>query len=141
MFPVESKIIFCDDMRVIRETVRRNLIELGYRNLSSFVDAAEAWPAVVEAVKAKEPYQLIISDWNMPGMKGIDFLKNVRSLPEMKDVPFFLLTAENEINQILEAKAAGVTDYILKPFTAANLQEKLFRAYLRAKKNKAAKAG
>lgn len=134
MFSLDTKILFCDDMRVIREAVKRTFRDLRYKNLSDFDDAKDAWEAVKVADAAQQPFQLIISDWNMPLMKGIDFLKNVRSLPSMKDTPFLLLTAENEISQIVEAKAAGVSDYILKPFTVSKFQEKLMTTYLKMKK-------
>lgn len=135
MFPLHTKILFCDDMKIIREAVRRCLKELGYHNYSEFVDGNEAWDAVLAASETDEPYQLIISDWNMPIMQGIDFLRLVRANPKMKDMPFFLLTAENEVSQILEAKKLGVTDYILKPFSVVNVQQKLMMAYLRMKKS------
>jgi two-component system chemotaxis response regulator CheY len=79
----------------------------------------------------KGGYDLLITDWNMPGMQGIDLLKAVRADPKLATMPVMMVTAEQKKEQIIEAAKAGVNGYIVKPFTAATLKEKLEKIYER----------
>lgn len=125
MFPKETKILVVDDMVSMRMIVKKTLKELGFTNLTDADDGDTAWDLVQKAVAENAPFQLIVSDWNMPRMKGIEFLKKVRGLAATAKTPFVLLTAEAEASQITEAGTWGVSGYILKPFTAATLTERL----------------
>lgn len=134
MFPNNTKILIVDDMMTMRTIVRKTLGGLGFTNVSDADDGETGWAKAQDAVKAGQPFQLIISDWNMPKVKGIDFLRKVRADAVMKSTPFILLTAEAEVGQIADAAAAGVSNYIIKPFSATTLQEKLAAVWAKVNK-------
>lgn len=114
------KILSVDDFSTMRRIVKNLLKQLGYYN----VDEAENGEAALEMIREKK-YDLIISDWNMPVKTGIQLLRDVRADPSLKDIPFLMVTAEAEKENVLEAMEAGVNNYILKPFTAKVLEDKL----------------
>lgn len=122
MFAKDTKILIVDDMMTMRTLVSKTLKELGFTNITQ----AENGMVAFEKVQSSQvPFQLIISDWNMPQMTGLELLKAVRALPTGKTLPFVLLTAESEKAQVVQAILAGVNGYVTKPFTAATLEEKL----------------
>lgn len=125
MFAPDTKILVVDDMLTMRKIISKNLKDLGLCNITEANDGATAWPAVEEAHKGGTPFQLVLSDWNMPQMSGLDFLKKCRTDDRFKALPFVLITAESEKSQVIEAVQAGVSHYIVKPFTADQLKEKL----------------
>jgi len=125
MFPVETKIMLVDDTTTMRKLVRKCLNDLGFMKTVEANDGATAWPLIEQAKMEGAPFQLIISDWEMPKMKGIDLLRKVRADAAMKTTPFILLTAEAEAAQVKEALTAGVNSYIVKPFTPQAFAEKL----------------
>ena len=125
MFPADTKFLIVDDFATMRRIIKKNLTELGFTNIEEADDGATAWPMIESALKNGTPYQCIISDWNMPKLQGIDLLKNVRANASLKALPFMLVTAESEQQQILTAVKAGVSDYVIKPFNAVTLKQKL----------------
>ena len=125
MFPKETKILIVDDMMTMRKLVRKTLTDNGYANITEADDGDHAWPEIEKALMIGQPFQLVISDWNMPRLSGIELLKKMRIKDETRPVPMILLTAEAEKHQVLEAVKAGVSAYITKPFTPATLIEKL----------------
>lgn len=125
MFHKNTKILFVDDMAMFRTMVKNSLTALGLRNFVEADNGEDAWNLVQEAIRNKEPFQLIISDWTMPKMKGIDLLKKVRSEPWGKSFPFIMLTGEAEKQNILEALENKVSQYIIKPFSVDQLKQKL----------------
>lgn len=129
MFPKEARFIVVDDFATMRKIIKKVLVELGYSLIDEADDGAKALPMIELAVTTGNPYHCIISDWNMPGMQGIDLLKNCKANEKLKQTPFILVTAEGEQKQIIEAAKAGVSDYIVKPFNAQTLKEKLQKAY------------
>jgi two-component system chemotaxis response regulator CheY len=114
------RILSVDDFSTMRRIVKNILKQLGYTN----VDEAENGATAIDAMREKK-YDLVISDWNMPVKTGIEFLKEVRADPELKETPFLMVTAEAEKDNVVEAMQAGVSNYVLKPFTAKILEEKL----------------
>lgn len=120
-------ILVADDYAMTRDMIRSILKQHGFMN----VYAAEDGRKALERLNAEE-YALIICDWNMPVMSGIELLRAVRADPELKDIPFLMLTAEAYRENVKEAVKAGVTDYISKPFTSQVLIEKVTTA-LRSK--------
>lgn len=120
MLDKNCRILSVDDFSTMRRIVKNILRQLGYTN----VDEAENGAAALSTLKEKK-YDLVISDWNMPVMTGIELLKSVRADPGLKATPFLMVTAEAEKTQVVEAIEAGVNSYILKPFTAKLLEEKL----------------
>jgi len=122
MFDLKSRILVLDDMMTMRKIVIKNLKELGFTDIQEAADGNLGW-AILEATQP--PIQLVISDWNMPNCSGLDLVKKVRANAVYAKVPFIMLTAEAEATQVKEALLAGVTNYIIKPFTADTLKQKL----------------
>jgi len=114
------KILIVDDFSTMRRIVKNLLKQLGFTNLDEADDGQTAWPKLQSG-----HYDFLVTDWNMPGMTGIDLVKNVRANPDTANMPVLMVTAESKRKQILEAANAGVDGYIVKPFTAGTLKEKL----------------
>jgi Response regulator containing CheY-like receiver, AAA-type ATPase, and DNA-binding domains len=113
-------ILVVDDFNTMRRIVRSLLKQLGFNNVDEAVDGNDA----LEKISAKN-YGLVLSDWNMEPKSGIELLKDVRQHAKHKDLPFILITAESKVENIVEAKKAGVNQYIVKPFNAKTLKEKM----------------
>ena len=122
MFDLSTRILIVDDMMTMRKMVGKVCKEIGFTDLTEAADGALAWEAITNA---KPAFGLIISDWNMPNCTGIELLKRVRGSPRTATLPFVLVTAEAEQHQIVEAVKAGVSNYVIKPFTADSIREKL----------------
>ena len=125
MFPPTTKTLIVDDMPTIRDLVKSQLKALGIKNVAEAVDGEAALKLVETAHTGGTPFDLIISDWNMPNLTGLDFLRKVRAAEHLKETPFVLLTSESERDQVTEAILAGVSQYVVKPFTAKSFEEKL----------------
>jgi len=118
-----------DDFKTMRKIVINALSQIGLTNVTESPDAADALPLIESAAKEGQPFDLIVSDWNMPKMQGIELLKRVRQNPITAKTAFLLVTAEAEQKNIIEAVTAGVSNYIVKPFSPQVLAEKLKAAY------------
>ena len=116
----DMKFLVVDDFSTMRRIVKNLLNDLGFHNTA---EADDGSTALIELKKA--PYDLIVTDWNMPGMPGIDLLKAVRADAKLAKLPVLMLTAEAKREQIVEAVQAGASGYVIKPFTAVTLKEKL----------------
>lgn len=138
MFPSNTKFLVVDDFATMRKIVKKVLAELGYTNVEEAEDGKPAFELVKKAADSGQPFQFVISDWNMPGMSGLDLLKSCKADPRFKDMPFMLVTAESEQKNIVEAAKAGVSDYVVKPFNGATLKAKLERVYAKTNGQKAA---
>jgi two-component system, chemotaxis family, chemotaxis protein CheY len=125
MYAPETKILVIDDMKTMRMVMKKCLKELGFTNLAEADDGETAWPLIDQEASAGTPFQLILSDWNMPKLSGLDLLKKIRKDERVKAVPFLLITAESDKGQVMEAIKAGVSNYLVKPFTADQVKEKL----------------
>lgn len=136
MYSPTSKILIVDDMPTIVDLLKIQLKALGFRFIYEANDGDQAIQFLNRHFAARGEIDLIISDWNMPNVSGLEFLKLVRSTPEWKKIPFILLTSEGEREQVTEAVLAGVTSYILKPFTTKILEDKLKAAWLKTKDQK-----
>lgn len=122
MFDVKIKLLVVDDMLTMRKIVARTCKELGFTDIQEAPDGQKAWE-ILAAPNAN--IGLVISDWNMPNVTGLDLLKRVRADGNLKGTPFVLVTAESEASQVAEALKAGVDNYIVKPFTPDGLKKKL----------------
>lgn len=120
------KILIVDDFSTMRRIVKNLLHDLGYTNTTEADDGKTAWPLIQAG-----NFDFIVTDWNMPGMTGIDLLKNIRSDERLVKLPVLMVTAEAQREQIIEAAKAGVNGYIIKPFTAATLKEKIDKIFQR----------
>jgi two-component system, chemotaxis family, chemotaxis protein CheY len=109
-----------DDYSTMRRIVKNLLNELGYSNVTEADDGATALPLLKGG-----NFDFLITDWNMPGMPGLELLKQVRADERLSKLPVLMLTAEAKREQIVEAAQAGVNGYVIKPFTAATLREKI----------------
>lgn len=109
-----------DDQSTMRELVRTGLQQLGFSDIATFASAAEA----IEALRAK-PANLVISDVNMPGMDGLEFLRGVRANPALKSTAFIVLTGRADKELVTRAVQLGANNYLVKPFTIASLKQKI----------------
>ncbi|MFM8313141.1 MAG: response regulator [Deltaproteobacteria bacterium] len=137
MFPNDTRILIVDDMMTMRKLVKKSLIELGFSNITEAVNGAEAWSKAEGQLNSAAPFQLVISDWNMPVMTGIELLRKCRQTAPTSKIPFVLLTAESEKSQVIEALQLGVSAYVLKPFNTNQLRDKLLAAYQSSQKKAA----
>ncbi|RME34721.1 MAG: chemotaxis protein CheY [Gammaproteobacteria bacterium] len=120
------KILVVDDFSTMRRIIKNLLRDLGYTNVDEADDGTTALPMLQNG-----KFDFLITDWNMPGMQGIDLLKAVRADPGLKELPVLMVTAESKREQIIEAAEAGVNGYIVKPFTAQTLKEKIEKIFER----------
>jgi two-component system chemotaxis response regulator CheY len=109
-----------DDYSTMRRIIKGLLQELGYQSVAEADDGKTALPMLRNG-----NFDVLITDWNMPGMPGLDLLKQVRADEKLKKLPVLMVTAEAKREQIVEAAQAGVSGYVVKPFTAQTLREKL----------------
>lgn len=116
------KILIVDDFATMRRILKNILKKIGFTHIIEAEDGSNALK-----VLEKEKVDLVISDWNMPKMSGIEFLKAVRSNTAFKDLPFLMVTAEAQKQNIIEAVQAGVSNYVVKPFTEEVITEKLVK--------------
>lgn len=117
---LNMKVLIVDDFATMRKIVRNILKQIGFTNMIE----AENGKAALKALK-KDSVDLVLCDWNMPEMSGIDLLKTLKSDDELKDIPFVMVTAEAQKDNIIEAVGAGINSYIVKPFTAETISKKL----------------
>ena len=120
------KILIVDDFSTMRRIIKNLLRDLGYNNTSEADDGLTALPMLQTG-----QFDFLVTDWNMPGMQGIDLLKAVRSDASISSLPVLMVTAESKREQIVEAAQAGVNGYIVKPFTAQTLKEKIDKIWER----------
>ncbi len=118
------KILVVDDMVTMRRIVKNILKQLGFVN----VEEAENGQEALQKLRA-DTYGFVVSDWNMPVMTGIDMLRAVRADEKLKTTPVLMVTAEAQQSNLIEAVQAGVSNYIVKPFTAETLHEKILKIF------------
>lgn len=124
MIDTSVKVLVVDDMSTMRRIVKNVLRQIGF---SDIVEAENGQDALGKLKCGG--FGLVVSDWNMPVMQGIDLLRAVRADPNLNSLPFLMVTAEAQKENIIEAVQAGVSNYIVKPFTAEALQEKLDKIF------------
>lgn len=129
MFPKETHILVVDDSLNIRRLVVDSLNRMGFTKITAAEDAVEAFNKLNAATESGKPVQLVLSDLNMPGPSGLDFLKQVRSNDNYTTLPFILVTTESEKGSVIEAAMAGVSGYIVKPFNIETLTKRLKEAW------------
>lgn len=125
MFPPKTRILVVDDMGPLRAIVKGQLKDLGFIDILEASDGHRAIEVLKTEFLKGHPVELILSDWNMPVMKGIEFLKLVRADKRLGPLPFIMITAESERTLVMDAVKAGVSSYIMKPFTPAMLEAKM----------------
>ncbi|BAN69599.1 chemotaxis response regulator CheY [endosymbiont of unidentified scaly snail isolate Monju] len=120
------KILIVDDFSTMRRIIKNLLRDLGFTNTAEADDGNTALPMLQNG-----NFDFVITDWNMPGMQGIDLLKAIRADEKLKHLPVLMVTAESKREQIIEAAQAGVNGYVVKPFTAVTLEEKINKIFER----------
>ncbi len=123
-FDPNMRVLVVDDFSTMRRIVKNILRQLGFMNIIEADDGSTAWEII-----NKEKIDFIVSDWNMPIMTGIELLRKVRSTDHLAQTPFLMVTAEAQQENILEAVQAGVSNYIVKPFTAEVLKQKIDKIF------------
>ncbi|MGE0115357.1 MAG: chemotaxis response regulator CheY [Steroidobacteraceae bacterium] len=116
----DLRFLVVDDFSTMRRIIKNLLHDLGYANVTEADDGNTALPILQQG-----NIDFLVTDWNMPGMPGLELLKAVRADPKLAKMPVLMLTAEAKREQIVEAAQAGVNGYVIKPFTAVTLKEKL----------------
>ena len=119
-----TRFLVVDDFSTMRRIVRNLLKELGFTNVQEAEDGVEA----LNKLRGAE-FDFVVSDWNMPNMTGIELLRNIRADAKLKHLPVLMVTAEAKKENIIEAAQAGASGYVVKPFTAATLDEKLKKIF------------
>ena len=122
----DMKILIVDDFSTMRRIIKNLLRDLGFNNTAEADDGNTALPMLQNG-----NFDFLVTDWNMPGMEGIDLLKAVRADEKLANLPVLLVTAEAKKEQIVEAAQAGVNGYVVKPFNAATLKEKIEKIFER----------
>lgn len=124
------KILIVDDFSTMRRIIRNLLRDLGYANTAEAADGKKALPMLQQG-----NFDFLVTDWNMPVMDGFSLLKAVRADEKLNDLPVLMVTAEAKRDQIVMAAQAGVNGYVVKPFTAASLKEKIEKIFHRIQAN------
>ncbi|OQW50596.1 MAG: hypothetical protein A4S09_02040 [Proteobacteria bacterium SG_bin7] len=127
MFSANLKVLVVDDMETMRAMLNNYLNDMGFKRIVMATDGTEAVLKLKDSQKTNDPFHIIICDWDMPNMNGIDFLKFCQSEEKFKNIPVIFVTVEGNQKNILEAITHGVADYIVKPYTQSLLQSKLQR--------------
>ena len=120
----KTRFLVVDDFSTMRRIVRNLLKELGFAN----VDEAEDGAVALQKLKSS-PFDFVVTDWNMPNMDGLTLLQTIRRTPQLKHLPVLMITAEAKKENIIAAAQAGASGYVVKPFTAATLAEKLDKIF------------
>ena len=123
---LNMKILVVDDFSTMRRIIKNLLKELGFSNIEEADDGATALPMLKQG-----NFDFLVTDWNMPGMTGIDLLKAVRADPALVNLPVLMVTAEAKREQIIMAAQAGVNGYVVKPFNGPTLKEKIDKIFER----------
>lgn len=119
------KFLVVDDFSTMRRIVRNLLKELGFTNVTEAEDGVDA----LNKLRGEGNFDFVVSDWNMPNMTGIELLRTIRGDANLKHLPVLMVTAEAKRENIIEAAQAGASGYVVKPFTAATLDEKLKKIF------------
>lgn len=123
-FDLSMKILVVDDFSTMRRIIKNILKQIGFANIDEAENGQVALSKIVDG-----NYDFVVSDWNMPEMTGIELLKEVRANAGTKDLPFLMVTAEAKKENVVEAVKAGVNNYIVKPFTAEVLKDKISKIF------------
>ena len=122
-----TQVLIVDDYKTMLRIIRNLLKQIGIENIDEAMDGQEALTKLRNG-----QFGLVISDWNMAPMTGLDLLKEVRADAKLKDTPFIMVTAESKTENVAAAKQAGVSNYIVKPFNAETLRDKIERVMAHA---------
>lgn len=125
MFPTETRFLIVDDEPVMRAAIRSQLTELGFTNIREACDGVDAFQKLEKMDEAGSPCEIIISDWNMPNMNGLDFLKKAKGDERFSAARFIFVTSQRDMDQVASAIMFGVNSYVIKPLERDGLRKKL----------------
>lgn len=123
-YDTNMRVLVVDDFSTMRRIIKNILRQLGFTNVVEADDGTSAWE-----ILNKDRIEFVISDWNMPKMTGIELLRKVRASEEFADMPFLMVTAEAQQENVIEAVQARVSNYIVKPFTAETMKQKIDKIF------------
>lgn len=123
----QPKILIAEDFLLIRSLLKNVLGELGYTSIEEAKDGLEGYEKITQAYMNGTPFDIVFIDWNMPRMTGIEVIEKCLAQDELKSLPFVMITAEREQDKVQQAIRAGVKDFIVKPFSASVIKEKITR--------------
>jgi two-component system chemotaxis response regulator CheY len=123
----QLRILLVDDFEMIRSLLKQALKQLGYTDLTEAVDGLDAFEKITKAKESGQPFDLVFLDWNMPKMTGIEVVQKCKADANLKSLPFIMITAEREQKSVVTALKAGVSDYVIKPFSPRQLASKIER--------------
>lgn len=123
-YDTNMRVLVVDDFSTMRRIIKNILRQIGFTNVVEADDGTTAWE-----VLNKDKIEFVISDWNMPNMTGIELLRKVRGSEEFADMPFLMVTAEAQQENVIEAVQAKVSNYIVKPFTAETMKQKIDKIF------------
>ena len=127
---LNMKVLVVDDFATMRKIVRNILKQIGFTNIVEADDGAHAMSIIKD-----EKIDFVVTDWNMPNMTGLELLKNIRSTDKAKNLPVLMVTAEGLAENVVDAVKAGVDNYVVKPFTAETVQEKIEQIFAKRSAN------
>lgn len=130
-FRPEMKLLIVDDMSTMRKIIKNMLGQLGFKNITEAENGKRAIEIVDSAHKMGTPFEFILSDWNMPDVNGLDFLKMLKESQAHRNIPFLMITAEAEQENVVMAVKAGIDNYIVKPFSPQILKEKIEKIFVK----------
>ena len=119
-------VLIADDMPAVRSIIREMLEGMGFRQIQEAEDGEQAWEMIQDG-----DYGLVLTDWLMPGLEGVDLVREIRTLEKTRNLPVLMITSQGQREQWAEAKSAGVTGFVVKPFDLAQLSEELHRCLAR----------
>lgn len=125
----KMKTIVIDDMLTMRKIITKMLKQIGFTDVHEADDGATAWPMIEEGLTSGAPFEFIVSDWNMPKMSGLELLEKIRKDDRTKKLPFLMITAEAEQSNVLKVVKAGVSNFVVKPFTPETLKGKIDKIF------------
>jgi len=120
----KMKILVVDDFSTMRRIIKNVLKQLGFENVEEAEDGGQAYSKLQNG-----SFEFVVSDWNMPNVDGLEMLKKIRADAQLKELPVLMVTAEAEKEKVIEAIKAGVNNYVVKPFTAEILKEKMDKIF------------
>ncbi|MBF0298073.1 MAG: response regulator [Oligoflexia bacterium] len=130
-FKPNMKLLIVDDMSTMRKIIKNMLSQIGFKNITEADDGRKALEIIESAHKLGDPVEFILSDWNMPDLNGLDFLKILKQSEAHKNIPFLMITAEAEQGNVMIAVKSGVDNFIVKPFSAQVLKEKIEKIFVK----------
>ena len=128
-FNPKQKILIVDDMSTMRKIIKNMLVKMGCDNITQADDGKPAWALLEQAHTEGAPFEFVVSDWNMPGLSGLDLLKQIRADQRFVKLPFLMVAAEAEQANVVIAVKAGVSNFVVKPFSIALLKEKIEKIF------------